>query len=239
MVSCFVGQASAGGLDACDLHSDYSLRISEQALEFERSDGTPAALAISRGRLKVDGRDVAVSAADRDRLRQIESEVRALVPEVRAIALDAIGIAGEAMQQVAAVFGGSSAEAAMARMQQHSEQMRKRIELSDSSQAWEDGEFERAIEAMVEEVVPMMVGSITATAVQLALSGDVDAAAALEAKAGRMEQVIEQSVERRASTLEARADALCPRLHRLEALDASLELRLQDGSELDLLQRDS
>src|SRR3546814_8331011 len=53
------------------------------------------------GSLRVDGREAALSDADRERVRQFEHDARALLPEVRAIAVEAVEIAFVAMTEVA------------------------------------------------------------------------------------------------------------------------------------------
>jgi len=52
-----------------------------------------------------------------------------------------------------------------------------------------------------------------------------------------MERALDAEMAQRSAALEARAEALCPRLARLDALEEELELRLADGSRLDLVQR--
>jgi hypothetical protein len=53
-----------------------------------------------------------------------------------------------------------------------------------------------------------------------------------------MEKAIEAGVEKRAAVLEARAEALCPKLLALDRIESQLALRLADDTTLDLLQID-
>src|SRR5262245_30659185 len=71
---------------SCDMHSDYALTLSPDALRFERDDKSHR-LELRQGQLLVDGRAVALSAADREKLQRFEQELRALMPEAKAIAL--------------------------------------------------------------------------------------------------------------------------------------------------------
>ena len=48
--------------------------------------------------------------------------------------------------------------------------------------------------------------------------------------------IVEARIEARAAEIETRADALCPRLAELDALESALELRLAGNAVLDLLQ---
>jgi hypothetical protein len=78
--------------------------IKPDALVFTRRDGTPVDIVIAAGSLRVDGRAVAIGAADRQRLIDIEHGVREALPEVKAIAHEAIAIAFEAVAEVSAAF---------------------------------------------------------------------------------------------------------------------------------------
>ena len=232
------GTASANGLDACDFESDFDLSIGAEALTFKRDSGTPTAVVMRRGELTIDGRTLALSGADRARVRKIEAEVRALVPEVKAIALDAVGIASDALIQVATSLSGKTDESTAQRARNLSDQLRAKIESSNDSRDWNDGEFEKAVAGLTAELVPSLVANVAAIAVQAALSGDEAGAAALEKRMQNFEKELESRIESRAKEIETRADALCPRLAELDALETALELRLADNAPLDLIQLD-
>jgi hypothetical protein len=233
----FAGTASAGGrIDACEFESDFDLRIAADALTFHRESGTPANVVMRDGSLSIDGRDVALSGADRARVQKIEREVRALVPEVKAIALDAVGIASDAIIQVSAALTGTPDEATARRARELVAKLRARIEASDDSRDWNEGEFEQAVSEFTAELTPSLVGNVAALAVQAALSGDESGAKALEQRIQNFEKELEARVEARAKEIETRADALCLRLAELDALESALELRLADQRPLDLMQ---
>ena len=230
--------AQARGTDVCDFESEFDLRIQPQSLLFHRESGTPLTIEMRRGRLLVDGRDVVLSPEDARRVLRYESEVRALVPEVKAIAMDAIGIATEAVTQVATTFAGDNAKRAIERVGELTDELAGKVATSTDTAEWDNDEFEEAIETLVGELVPMMMGDIAATAITAAFSGDTDAVEKLEQRAERMEKAIEEKVERRADELEARAEALCPRVKALDALESSLTVRLADNRPIDLLEVD-
>jgi hypothetical protein len=236
--SLFVaGSAVAGGrLDACEFESNFDLRLGADQLVFERKAGAPAKIVMRDGSLSVDGHPVELSRADQARVRKIEHEVRALVPEVKAIALDAVGIAGDAILQVSAALAGAPDEATAQRVRELGAKLRERIEASNDSRDWSDGEFEQAVSELTTELVPSLVGNVAALAVQAALSGDASGAEALERRMQNFEKELEARIEARAAEIETRADALCPRLAELDALESALELRLAGNAVLDLLQ---
>src|SRR3569623_2526667 len=73
------GPAQAGGLhvnhEQCSFGTDYDVLVKPEGITFERQDGTPGSVFMHDGALRIDGRDVAVSAADVARLREYESQV--------------------------------------------------------------------------------------------------------------------------------------------------------------------
>ena len=227
--------AQAGSLSACDFDSDFDLRIERDGLVFHREQGVPMKVEMRDGLLRIDGSIVTLSTADRERVRRIESGVRELVPEVKAIALDAVGIASEALTHVAATLAGADADDAIARMDRLGADLRAKIERSDDSRDWNEEQFEDAIKDLTGEAVPLLVGSVTTLAIKAALTGDTSAAEDLEARVEAMERELEVRVERRSKALESRAEALCPRVVALERIESELELRLADNSALDLL----
>jgi hypothetical protein len=230
------GPARADGLDVCDVESDYDLRVGPASLTFERDGAAPRRVEMRGGRLSIDSVEVPLSAADGARIAEFESLVRAAIPEVKAIAIEAVGIATEAVVQVATTFSADRSAATLKRIERLSDDLSKRVQASADSADWRDAEFETAVEALVEELVPAMAGDVAAIAIKVALSGDETAIRDLEARAERMEKAIEAGVEKRAAALERRADKLCPRLVALDRLESELTLRLTDNARLDLLQ---
>ena len=112
------------------------------------------------------------------------------------------------------------------------------IDASFEREAFDEREVEQLIEQTIEGLLPALIGDITGEAIRIALTGDEDAAAELEARAERMETAIERDVEARAERLEKRAEALCPSVADLDGIESSLDLRLADNQPLDLVRLD-
>jgi len=220
---------------SCDLHSDYRLSFGPESLRFER-DSTHGRIELREGTLLVDGRAVTLTPADREKLRKFEQEVRAMMPEVRAIALEALEIAYSAVAHVLRAFDeNGSAARSIARLEAEHKAARAKIENGSGTLLFDEREFEKMVESTVATVVPEVVGNVTALALKAAFSGDESAVEAIERKAERLEKEIERDVERRADELERRADKLCPRLTELDRLESTLDVRLADGRPLNLL----
>jgi hypothetical protein len=236
------GTAAAGedrvSFDHCDLATGWALSLAGAELAFTRDDGVPARLALDDGRLRADGREVALSADDRRRLRDYEATVRDLLPDAKAIALEGIEIAFVAVNEVArlflsadeAVHAATAGKIATARIV-----ARRQVEEAFAGRDWSDAELERLVEDAVVQLMPALVGSIAASAVKAALSGDEQLAGELEARAARMEREIEARVARRAKALEARAEAFCRRLAALDRLEAEIDAEIAPGQRFDLI----
>jgi len=221
----------------CGVHSDYSLSIKPDRLVFKRSHGAPTEVEIADGTLRVDGKLVATSAEDATRLRDAEREVRSLVPEVKGIARDAIAIAFDAVAQVAAAFAhdGDAARASAERIARAGREIDRKIAETDSFDHWQDADIDRLVESTVDALVPEIVGNVAAQALRVAFTGDTAAAAELEARADGISKSVDRAVAKQAAALESRAMSLCPRLHALERAESELQVRLSDGSRLDLV----
>jgi hypothetical protein len=221
----------------CGVHSDYSLSIKPDRLVFTKKSGTPGEVEIANGTLTVDGSLVAINDADAKRLRDAEREVRALVPEIKDIARDAVAIAFDAVGQVAAAFArdGDRARASAERIAKLGREIDRKIAETDSFDHWQDADIDRLVDTTVEAVVPEIVGNVAAEALKVAFTGDQAAAAELEARASGIEKSVDRAVAKQAAALEGRVDALCPRLRALERVEDDLDVRLADGSRLDLV----
>jgi len=224
----------------CGLHSDYSLSIKSDRLLFTRKSGTPAEVEIADGSLRIDGKRIATGAADEKRLRDAEREIRSIVPEVKTIAREAIAIAFDAIGQVSAAFArnGDAARASAERIARAGRDLDRQLAQADSFEHWQDADVDRLVESTIATLVPELVGNVTAQALKVAFSGDEAAAAELEARADGIAASVERAVEKRSSDLERRAMSLCPRLRALDRVESDLDLRLEDGSRLDLVHVD-
>lgn len=233
--------AQAGGLhlshDRCGFGTDYDVRVQPGGIAFEREAGTPRRVFMHDGALRVDDRDVAVTPGDAARLREYEGQVRDLLPEVAAIAREGVDIGFGALTTVAASFADDPAERRrlVAQLNEQHRQALVSVDNGIGRGVWRQDGMEDLMEHSIGEAVSALVGTVTAKAVKAALSGDQAQVAALEARANSLDRSIDQEVDARADKLGERADALCPRLARLDRLQQQFEFRLRDGSRLALL----
>lgn len=221
----------------CGYSTDFDVSVTPEGIDFSRDSGRPGKVFMHDGRLKVDGRDVAVTADDTARLRQYEQDVRALMPEVAGIAREGVNIGFAAMRTVLMTFAENDSERRemVDKLDRNHRMALASVDNGLGKGVWKQHAMDEALERGIESSVSDLVGKVTGEAVTAALSGDQSKVAALEARADSLDKTIDKEVNKRADELNRRADALCPRLGALEQLQAQLQFRLQDGSRLQLL----
>ncbi len=222
----------------CDVESDYSTRFDAREIAFTNSETKRVIRLLAGGVIEVDGRALNLNARDRAHAAELERAIRVIIPEAKALAVDAVGIAFEAVGHVSSAFAsdaGAARESAM-RIARTAEELKRAIKARDDWGPQSEQEISRLIEGSVGSLIGEMVGNITAQAIKVALSGDEAAVAELEARAGAIEANVEKAIGKHAKELESRADALCQRAHDLDVIESRISARLPDGSPLDLIQ---
>jgi hypothetical protein len=220
---------------SCDVSSDYSVSTRGKAVVFTRKDAKPFALGIGGGRLFIDGEEATLSAADHERLRQLETEVQVLIPEVGQITVEAINIAFTALIEVARGLS-SDPKASVAGLEKAREQALGKVTASSIFLLNEDA-VEGIVEPIITEFVPELVGEAVSMAMKMAFAGEAKAKE-FEARMERMEHELDTKVEARAKALEPLAEVMCKRLRRIDEIDNAIEFRLPDNQPLQLLQLD-
>jgi hypothetical protein len=228
LATCGAAAARDVNVD-CDVHSDYGFALTPKSVILTRKDGTPKTVLMRQGRLFVDDRWVAVSAADRDRLAEYEREARATMPLAQQIGRDAANIAFTALGEVAKGFSNDP-DRTEDRLRQARVELDRSLAGSISATHFNGTDLGKGIGEAVGNVLPMVIGDIVGGALSAAFSGD----------SGRLERMddldsrIDAIVEPRAKALERNAETLCRRMRTLDGLDDALEYR-HDGKPLDLL----
>lgn len=235
----FAAQANSHTIDSCGLDSDYDVTLDKTGLSFRHGGGKPESIVMSKGQLIVDGRSLSISDADRARIAEYEATVRALVPQAKAIARDAVDIAYVAVTEVAAAFSETADDSSTRRrLAVVRDEFKLRIDDTFDKRPWNEDEFESLLEKAMGDLMPVVVAEIAGNAIAIALSGDEKRAAELERRAEKIERDIERRVDTQAAQLASRVAALCPMVARLDSIENGLDLRLEDGSRLNLLDFD-
>lgn len=235
----FAAQAKSHDIGNCGLDSKYDVTLDGGGLSFRHSGGKPESIVMNKGKLIVDGRTLSISDADHARIAEYEATVRALVPQAKAIARDAIDIAYVAVTEVAAAFSDTADNKnTRQRLSVVRDEFKLRIDDTFDKRPWNEAEFEALLDKAMGDLMPVVVAEIAGNAIAIALSGDEKRAAELEKRAEKIERDIERRVDTQAAQLASRVAALCPMVARLDSLESGLDLRFDDGSRLNLLDVD-
>ena len=222
----------------CDVHSDYSTKIEAGRISFTDAKAHRVVTLSPSGAIEVNGRALNLNTEDRQHALALEHAIRAIIPDAKALAVDAIGIAFEAVAHVSTAFASDAHEARQSaeRIARTANEMKRVITARDDWGPQSEQEINQLIEGSVKSLIGEMVGNIAAQAVKVALSGDEAAVDELTARAGSIEANVEKAVGKRAKELAVRADALCVRVQDLDRIESQIGARLPDGSALDLIQ---
>jgi hypothetical protein len=224
------GSAAASDINVdCDVHSDYEFALTPKSVILTRTDGAPKTVLMRQGRLFVDDKWVAVSAADRDRLVEYEREARATMPLAQQIGRDAANIAFTALGEVAKGFSNDP-DRTEARLEKARAELDRSLAGSVSATHFNSKDLGDGIGEAVGNVMPMVIGDIVGGAMRAAFSGDSERLERLD----DLDRRVDAIVEPRAKALERNAETLCRKMRTLDALDNALEVR-HAGKPLDLL----
>jgi len=222
---------------ACSYASDYDMQVKPNGIAFTREHGDPGDVFIHDGALRVDGRPVAVSAADAARLRDYEHEVRDLLPAVAGIARDGVDIGYAALTTMVATLADHGDEQArlLHELRDRHDEAARRIDETLGQGKWEVGEERDLFGNDLQKTVTDLVGNVTGDIVKDALSGDSTRLASLQARTDALDASIDKAVNAPAEKLGQRAEALCPRFTHLQQLQQQFQFRLPDGQRLQLI----
>ena len=219
----------------CNIHSDYSMRMHGKAYVFTREDGPARHVAIGGGRLFVDGKEVELTAADRERMRDFEAELNRMVPKAQRVVAEATDIAFSALTEVARGFESDGVKDTVAKLEAAHRRVRADLAREPVMLFNDEDIGERVIAPVVTEYVPVIAGNAVRASLSAVFSGDADEMRDFERKMDRMGSEIERKVDKRAKALEPQVVSLCESTRELDRIEQGLALRLEDGERLDLL----
>lgn len=225
--------------DVCHAASSYDLAVTPDALVFERATPAPRRVEWRGGALRVDGVRVAIDTESGDRLALFDSELRMLVPRVKAVATRGVDLVLATLrEQIDALAPSPSARAQVEqRLGQTAASLRQRIARSTSTRDWQPAALEGEAQAAFDDIAALLAEDTGRRSVEAALNGDMQSALALPAQAGDLAAQLRPKMDRRLRELRPQVAALCPSVRRL----AELQQGLRDGRgrALDLLSVDA
>lgn len=214
----------------CDVESDYDVTLNARSLILIKQDGTPRRIVMRQGRMFVDDAWVTLSKQDSERLAEFERETRQAVPLAQEVGRQAAGIALTALGEVAAGFSRDPAQTRR-QLDQVRDKVDAHLRQSLGGDRFTGVDLDGEIGALVEDMLPQVIGDVAAGAVQAALTGNESQLRSLDGLDERVEKIVEPQARR----LEPLALQLCQRMQVLDALDNALAYRLPSSAALDLL----
>jgi hypothetical protein len=236
------GTSISIGDDGCDIDSPYSLDFGGDGIAFKSDKSSPQHVRLDKGRLYIDGREMVLSPRDRRTIDDFENEVRDISAEAVVIASEGIDIAFDALSEVSRAFvEDSGRQASLVRsMEKTRGVIQNQIRDAVLHRPFDETAFEALIESQIEklasELVQIVVAEFVPRAINAALSGNEAAVADIERRAAKLEADIERRIESKAGEIERRAEKLCPRVEALAAMQSRLEMRLENGDRLNLIE---
>jgi len=240
---CAVAAALSGGVQAkehqidvgCSASSDYQVSLNGQAFVFENDQGRNTRVVLGGGKLFLNGKPAVLSVADQKRTDAFEAELRLLVPESRQVAVEAVGMAIDALSEVSIALSGDEGKRA-----DHAKARAKALAAAGNSKTlpiFNDAGMEGIVDPIVAEFVPDITGSALGFAMKAMFSGE-EKTKAMDARMDAVDKHLDARMQARAKALEPLAQAMCKRIQRMDLIDDSLEVRLPDGRPINFLESD-
>ncbi len=242
--SSFAHDASFSS-DSCNVDINGGVRISQSEIEFLKNDNHLYKI-VDNSTLIIDGDEVALSASQQSLINQYSTDIRALIPQSKEIAADALALASDGVNLAFNELLGEGN--ALARdLTTHFNEISNEIEASFAANKTihfdENGfsgdeffgeEFEQRIEAAVEETVQNSIGSLMIAVGQELLFSGGDMSA-FETRMENFGERVGHEMEMRGAEIEKRANGLCESLSKIDDLEEKIKQQIDEISEFNVL----
>ncbi|KXI29545.1 DUF2884 family protein [Paraglaciecola hydrolytica] len=230
----------------CDINFDGNLQLENRVLTITTSDKTKV-LIQENNQLYVNGKHIKLNAEQQNLVSAYYAGIYAAAPQAARIASDAVQLASVTINEVFNELLGNDSDAVdtlTLKLNELGEHIQNNFyaqngEIRLNSANFDDGNFlsnewEDEFEDAIEDVVANSIGRIMLSIGSELLfgGGDMDA---FEAKMERFGQDIEQRVEYQTSGIEARADALCHGLAKVDLIETQLQKSIPALADLNIL----
>jgi len=234
--------------DSCDVDLEAGVTINESKLEFFESENKDQVLyAIdSNYNLTVHGEDVSLNSEQQALVEQYSTSIRAMVPQVRHIAIDGVDLAIEgvnlAFNELLGEGNGVGADLTH-ELSSLREEVAERFTIEHGFTLGENGldddellgeEFEQRIESAVEKAVMGSMGSLLVALGQEMMfsGGDTDA---FETRMESFGENIEHEMELRAKKIERKAEDLCLAVVEIDQLEEALKSSISPLAQINVI----
>lgn len=215
----------------CGLATPYNVLVDGGGVWLYRGEGAPKEIFFHDGELSVDRKLQPVSDADAQRLRQLEAESRLLMPKVADLARETVDITFDSLEGVVEALTGSKRKAR--RLRGFRDDTLAHVDATLGTGRWDQDFFGEEFEARIEAAAESMASGIGRSVLWAVFTpGGADR---LEKRAEKMEAELDRRLEARIGVVEAKADAMCVQVARMQAIEDTLEFRYR-GAPLGLLE---
>lgn len=214
----------------CGLGTDFNVLADSGGIWLYRDSGSPREIFFHGGELSVDRKLRPVSAADAQRLWQMESQARALMPKVAGLANDVVDLSYDALGGVIEIMTGSWLNAR--KIERMRTQAHGYVDGTLGKGRWEQDAFGGNFERYVQDQAEAFKASIARHLLFQIFTGRSEA---IEERADHLYGELDTKLETRSEAIEAKAEALCDQVDQLRALQDALEFRYE-GKPLELLE---
>ncbi len=208
---------------SCDVDMNYDVYLDKTSITLSENDQEKVRID-NANNLYLKGTKQNLTANQKELLSDYAADMRALIPVVNDIAVEASTLALEAVSDVSTTLLVNSPDAAQkiqARVESISSELRSYVSenhlYSQKLEDYiEDSQFEEEIEAVVREVVADMVEGNIGTMIAAAIRGDEAEIEAFEKRMEAFGSEMEDKYERRAEEIELKAEKLCDLVEKMD-----------------------
>jgi hypothetical protein len=231
--------------DSCNVDINGGVSISKSDIEFLKHDKSLYKI-VNNSTLVIKGEEVPLTPNQQILVTQFSTDIRALIPQAKNVATDALSLASEGVSLVFNELLGEN-NAVVEDLSTHFNEINYEIEKSFSADQTiyfdEDGfsrneffgdDFEERIESAVEQTIQNSIGSLMVAVGQELLfsGGNMDA---FEAKMENFEEQMEYEMELRGKDIEKRANALCDALIAIDRIEENMRNEISEVAKFDIL----
>ncbi|PCH95571.1 MAG: hypothetical protein COB83_08175 [Gammaproteobacteria bacterium] len=246
--------------NSCDVDLEAGLTINESTLEFfdsnenKQNKSKQVLYSIDNDfQLTVRGKSIALNEAQQALVEQYSSNIRAMVPQVRNIALEGVELALEGVNLAFNELLGEGNDVGAELSQELlslKEEVATRFTIEHGFTIGEHGftigehgldddellgeEFEQRIEAAVEKAVMGSMGSLLVALGQEMMFSDGDTDA-FETRMETFGENIENEMELRAEKIEGKADKMCLALVEIDQLEEQLKANIPSLADINVI----
>ena len=231
--------------DSCNVELEGGISISKDSIVITEHE-KPLYKIVNNKELYIDDENIPLSESEQALVTQYSNSIRAVVPEVKVMALNAMDLAVDGVNLAFNELlgeGNTTGQQLTAELSKLRTEIETKFNDNQTLSFDENGfngeeffgeEFEQRIESLVETTVQNSMGSLLIAVGQelLFAGGSVDA---LETRMEKFGEQIESEMETRAEAIEIRADELCNSIVKIDQLEEALKQNIDALSDINFL----